>query len=196
MKVHCADTLASADNPRVAAKKAVSARDNGRSGLRGLLKTPSPWTLIGLALVLLGLAPYIAGFKLPVLGELQENGVYKYITGSALLGYILLQWKLFAHRESGEKPAWAAKWYRRHKILGVLAPVPFVAHASTFGHGSLMLLSIVFFLVVISGLLNQDLLCIKSPVFWQAWIVFHVGFAFAMYALVALHVWTALSFSS
>lgn len=180
----------------LSAERVAGTRHDAGSEARSLFKKPSPWTLTGLVLVLLAMTASIAEFKLPVLSELQADGIYKYITGFGLLSYIALQWKLFAHREAGKAPALAARWYRRHKTLGVLAPVPFVLHAGTFGHASVTVLSIVFFLVLVTGLLNRDLLCVSSEFFWRAWTVCHVGLAFAMYALVALHVWTAISFSS
>ncbi|MDX1541406.1 MAG: hypothetical protein R3349_08370 [Geminicoccaceae bacterium] len=159
-----------------------------------ILKRPPRSTMVGLALVATTLVVCLGEVAVPVLGTAQLDTVYKFASGGFLLGYILLQWNLFAHREKNEQPALMAKWYRRHKLLGAFAPVAFLLHTLSFGTALLLLLSATFLIVVTCGFLNRDLLNIQSRRFWQAWTVFHVGSAFALYALIALHVWTALSF--
>lgn len=159
-----------------------------------LFKRPPRSTMAGLGAVAVVLLVCLVGIDLPLLAAAQEDTVYKYLSGSLLLGYILVQWNLFAHREKDQQPALMAKWYRRHKVLGALAPLAFALHTTSLGHALLLALSLCFLLVLLSGFLNRDFLNIQSRRFWQAWTILHVGSAFAMYALIALHVWTALSF--
>lgn len=166
-----------------------------RATRRGLpLKRPPRSTTLGLSLVGAILLLCLAGVDVPLLTAAQRSSVYKYASGALLLGYILLQWNLFAHREKDQKPALMAKWYRCHKVLGALAPLAFALHTVSLGQALLLALSTTFLFVVASGFLNRDFLNIQSRRFWQVWTVVHVGAAFALYALIALHVWTALSF--
>lgn len=171
----------------------VDARDPGGL-IRGLFRKPPRSTLVGLAALGVVLLVCLLGIDLPLLAAAQADGVYKFASGAFVLGYILLQWNLFAHREKDRQPALVAKWYRRHKMLGALAPLVFALHTTSFGHALLLTLSLTFLFVVLSGYFNRDLLNVQSQIFWRTWIVLHVGAGLALYALVALHVWTALSF--
>jgi hypothetical protein len=140
------------------------------------------------------LALSAASIQIPLLSHAQLSPAFKYVTGALLLLWLLLQWKLFDHREEDERPILVATWYRRHKVLGAASPLIFFVHTASLGNAANGMLALSFFVVLVCGLLNRDLLNLRSRTFWQAWTVLHVGAAFAMYALIALHVWTAVSF--
>jgi hypothetical protein len=174
-----------------------SAAELGRGAALGsLFNKPPRSTVAGALAVAAVLLLSGAGVALPLLGHAQLSPAFKYVTGALLLLCILLQWKLFDHREEDERPILVATWYRRHKVLGAAAPLIFFLHTASLGHAANGALALAFFVVLASGLLNRDLLNVRSRLFWQAWTVLHVGAAFAMFALVALHVWTATSFHS
>lgn len=174
-----------------------SAGKPGRiAGIGRLFNKPPRSTVVGIASATVILLLCAASVEIPLLSQAQLSPAFKYVTGALLLVCILLQWKLFDHREEDERPILVAAWYRRHKVLGATAPVIFFAHTSTLGHAATFVLALSFFTVLLTGLFNRDLLTIRSSFVWHAWTVIHVGTAFAMCALIALHIWTAISFHS
>jgi hypothetical protein len=181
--------------PRSPTLNVAGVAEPGRiAGFGRLFNKPPRSTVVGIVCAALVLPLCAASIEIPLLSQAQLSPAFKYVTGTLLLAWILLQWKLFDHREEDERPLLMATWYRRHKVLGATAPMIFFAHTATLGHAATFVLALSFFIVLGSGLFNRDLLNIQSRLLWQAWTVLHVGTAFAMCALIALHLWTAISF--
>lgn len=162
---------------------------------QSFFRSPPVWTQVSLALTAAVLLVYGLEIEIPVLATLQETTVYKYVSGLAVLSYILIQWQLFLSRESDAAPKSVARWYHWHKMLGAFAPALLLLHAGTIGFGVSLALSSLFFVTLLTGVFNREFIATRSQVFWKAWTVIHVGSAFGLYALIALHVWIAIKFT-
>lgn len=148
---------------------------------------------IGLALLVLFALQQATGLRSGVLAALQADDLYKQISGFALLGFVAHQWYFPLLRAQG-KILRAARSAGLHKRLGALVPLLFIVHAQQLGYAYLMALSLAFFTVFLTGLINPETTGIRSDWFRPAWIVMHVGVATLLPFVVAYHVFTTYWF--
>ena len=70
----------------------------------------------------------------------------------------------------------------------------FALHAVRMGHTWMTLLSVVFFLIALTGVLNREVLRYRQNWIYLVWLSAHIGLSAMMVPLVALHVWVALAY--
>ena len=114
-------------------------------------------------------------------------------TGSLLLGLFGYQWVLFFKRVTRDNRD-ARKVLVRHRWLGAAATLLFALHAVRFGHVWMSTLSVVVFLIALTGVLNCEVLRYRSNAIYLIWLVTHIGRSAALVPLVAVHIWVALAY--
>lgn len=157
---------------------------------------PSPgkgYFYVGLALLAAFLILAFGPWRWPWLTALQNDEVYKQLSGFGLLGLIAYQWRFSALRAAGETRR-ANAMILRHKWIGALAPVLFYLHAQGFGHAYTQVLGAVFLVIVATGLFNQEISRVRRPWFYPTWIVMHVGSSMLLLALLGYHVYITYVF--
>jgi hypothetical protein len=115
------------------------------------------------------------------------------VTGCALLACLSVQWVLFAKRVLRQN-----RNMRQHLVLhrwsGVTVTLLFAAHAIRMGHLWMSLLTVVFFLVALTGVLNREVLGYRSNLIYLIWLTCHIGLSAALWPLIGVHIWVALAY--
>ncbi|WP_412554464.1 hypothetical protein [Shimia sp. MIT1388] len=115
------------------------------------------------------------------------------ITGTLLLALFGYQWVLFFKRVTKDNRD-ARKVLGRHRWVGAAATLLFALHAVRFGHVWMSTLSVVVFLIALTGVLNREVLRYRSNAIYLIWLVTHIGLSAALVPLVAVHIWVALAY--
>lgn len=144
--------------------------------------------LIGSILFLVYILQYILNLRWVALYDLQLNENYKRWSGVFVSAFILFQWILTFTRISKRLRKYAMQFTYIHKWVGILSPIFFYLHAMEFGYGYLALLSYIFFINMILGTINLDI--IKSTKNWifQSWMITHVALSLFISFLVLFHI--------
>jgi hypothetical protein len=113
------------------------------------------------------------------------------VTGISLLSALGFQWYLLRKR-------WLKTMTRfdlvMHRWIGVLATFFFALHAARVGHSWMIVLTIVFVLTALTGLMNKEVM--KYPQRWMylLWLGLHISLSTIMLPMIAVHVWVALAY--
>ncbi len=129
----------------------------------------------------------------PWLAKLQSDDVYKQLSGFALVGYLVHQWRCSVLRNQGLIQK-AAKLLNQHKLLGALAPAFFYVHAQHIGYAYLQVLSLVYFAIFLTGLCNVEITRIRKHWFRKIWITAHVGLATILVFLLGYHIYISYAY--
>lgn len=148
---------------------------------------------LGLLLLIAFAIQNFGNLSWPWLAKLQENDVYKQLSGFALVGYLALQWRCSVLRNQGLMQQ-AAKLLNQHKLLGALAPIFFYAHAQHIGYAYLQLLSLTYFGIFLTGLCNVEITGIHTQWFRKIWITVHVGLATGLVFLLGYHIFVSYAY--
>ena len=151
------------------------------------------WT--GLFLLAAFGVQYLAGFEWAWLEGVQSAESYKRWSGFALLAYLGAQFLLPAARWMGKYNR-AGSLYRWHRWQGSAAPIVFYAHSNEFGYAAIAFLSAAYFLNVIVGLFNQELITdvrFKMP-YQRVWLVVHITLSLLVIALALVHMYNVFAF--
>jgi hypothetical protein len=148
---------------------------------------------LGLLLLTAFAIQEIGNLSWPWLAKLQTDNVYKQLSGFALVGYLVHQWRCSLLRNKGLMQK-AAKLLHQHKLLGALAPAFFYAHAQHIGYAYLQVLSLVYFAIFITGLCNVEITRIHKHWFQVVWITVHVGLATALVFLLGYHIFISYAY--
>lgn len=144
--------------------------------------------IIGVILFLLYILQYTLELRWQWLYNIQIEEGYKRWSGLLLGLFILWQWVLTIVRISKKIRHYSNKFTKIHKYLGVFSPVLFYFHAMEFGYGYLALLSYIFFVNMILGTINLDI--IKSTKDWifRWWMIAHVAFSVMITFISIFHI--------
>lgn len=143
--------------------------------------------VIGATLLFAYLAQDLFALKWNWLEGLQASSSYKAWSGILLTVYLAYQWVLAFYRMSG-KMRTAKRRYQWHKYLGILAPLFFYAHATSFGYGHLFLLTTVFLANCAVGLAHREFIPIRSKIYQIAWLISHVSLSLLVIFIVLYHI--------
>ncbi|MBQ4821070.1 hypothetical protein J8M14_13445 [Aquimarina sp. MMG016] len=152
------------------------------------MKKSVSFVLVGSILFLAYILQYILNIRWNTLYDLQLDENYKRWSGVFVSAFIIFQWALTIIRISKKLRKYALQFTYIHKWIGILSPVFFYLHAMKFGYGYLALLSYIFFINMILGTINLDI--IKSTKNWifQSWMITHVALSFVITFLVLFHI--------
>ena len=141
----------------------------------------------GLLLLLAFIIQDEYGLKWSWLVEMQNDAVYRQISGIILVVFILHQWHLSLLRMQN-KMAIAYHELKRHRWLGVYAPVFFYMHSHSFGYAYLFLLSTIYFSNFVVGLLHPIVCSFKKKTILDGWVTLHVGLSLFLTILISYHI--------
>lgn len=152
------------------------------------LKKSYSFLFIGFSLLVLYLLQFFLDLKWQWLYELQLNEEYKRWSGVFIAIFILFQWILSVTRISKKLRKHTVRFTILHKWIGVLSPIFFYIHALEFGYGYLALLSYIFFINMILGTVNLDIIKSKKEWIFQSWMIVHVLLSVVISFLVVFHI--------
>lgn len=144
---------------------------------------------IGLVLFVLYIMQEVLNLRIEYLETLQLEEVYKRWSGLALFLYIAIQWSLTLFRV---KKSWehnAPLIMEVHKWMGAISPLVFYFHSMELGYAYLTILSITFFVNVLIGFVNLDVIKSKSYWYFQTWMITHVALSLTISFLAIYHIW-------
>jgi hypothetical protein len=151
---------------------------------------------LGLVLFFIFVMQDILSLKMIWLDDLQKQETFKIYSGLLLLVYLLAQFVMPYNKRCETPNAVRALNYRQHKQRGVLAPLFFFIHSTTWGVAYLLLLSSVYFANFLLGLFNYEQ--IKNPSirrrFFKNWLLLHITLAVVLMALVGFHLYIVASY--
>ncbi len=127
--------------------------------------------------------------KLPVIGSLG----WQVVTGSMMLTAFTYQWVLFFRRVTRDNTN-ARQTLVLHRWVGVGITFLFALHAVRLGHTWMTALSVVFFLIALTGVLNREVMKYRQNWIYLLWLTCHIGLSAALIPLVGLHIWVALAY--
>lgn len=145
--------------------------------------------VVGAVLLAMYVAQGVIGLEWQALARLQQNEIYKVISGCVLACYLLYQW-LVARRRVVD-PVGALFW---HKLAGAFAPAVVYLHASELGYGYLLLISVAFVVTTGLGLLHRPVLRIHARPLYTWWFILHVATSSSLLVLGGYHVVIALAY--
>nr|VFJ86030.1 MAG: hypothetical protein BECKLFY1418B_GA0070995_100160 [Candidatus Kentron sp. LFY]VFK15450.1 MAG: hypothetical protein BECKLFY1418C_GA0070996_101532 [Candidatus Kentron sp. LFY] len=151
------------------------------------LINPKRYAVFGF-LSLLVVAAWIGmGYQWEWLAGIQQNSLYKQFSGIVLLALILQQWRFGLRRFTGKKST--VGFMDSHKLIGCLLPVFFLFHVRDFGVAYQQILAGILLLNCLIGILNMEILQIKKPLFYNAWMALHISFAVVSLTLAVYHIY-------
>jgi len=146
--------------------------------------------VIGYFLFVLYFLQDLLNIKIEYIENLQSIESYKKWSGLVLLLLILWQWVVSLNRTNKLlKNTTKEKFIEIHKWIGLLLPIAFYMHSSNFGFGILLLLSIVFFVNILLGIINSENILDKKPKFYNIWLMLHIVLSVLIVALSINHLW-------
>jgi hypothetical protein len=117
---------------------------------------------------------------------------YKIVSGSLLAGFVGFQWMLALSRVNRAART-ARALYSWHQSVGALAPVFLFLHSTRLGFGYLLVLSTVYIGNNVWGIVNPSAFP-RIKVVMPFWVIAHIAMSVLLVAMIAYHVWTALSY--
>lgn len=124
--------------------------------------------------------------------ELQNNAVYKQITGFLLVAYVFVQWRLAYRRSKGQKIN--NKLRDEHRVYGVCAPIFYYLHSVDIGFAYQALLSIAFLMNCLVGSCNPVTLKIRYRFYYPIWLFFHILLSVFIIPLSLYHLYIVYAY--
>jgi hypothetical protein len=147
-------------------------------------------SMVFLALMLIALTFLDAGVDW---FALRGTFTWQVVSGSLLLTLLIFQWVLFFKR-SLNGVVITGQDVKHHRWVGVAATYVFALHAVRLGHAWMTGLSILFFLLALTGVLNRQVLGYRQNWLYLLWLITHIGISAAMIPLIGVHIWVALAY--
>lgn len=145
--------------------------------------------VIGTTLLVMYVAQGLVGLEWQPLARVQQDDVYKVVSGCVLACVLLHQWLLGRRRLFDPIGAVVS-----HKLVGAFAPAVLYLHTSRFGYGYLLLLSIGFIGTMGLGLLHRPVLRARARSLYTWWFILHVATSASLLVLGGYHVVIALAY--
>ncbi|MBW1297661.1 hypothetical protein [Aquimarina litoralis] len=152
------------------------------------MKKSFSFLLIGFVLFVLYILQFTLDIKWQWLYDLQLDERYKRWSGVFVGAFIAFQWILTLTRTSKKMMKHSIRFALLHKWIGVLSPIFFYIHALEFGYGYLALLSYIFFINMILGTVNLDIIKSQKEWIFKSWMVTHVLLSVVITFLVVFHI--------
>lgn len=149
--------------------------------------------LLGIVTTLITCIVLLTGAVPDALQRWQSTTLGHWVSGSALLLFLALQWwmpwKRIARAEVDE--ARALLWHRR---LGAFSPLLLLLHGSSLGAGLLGLITFLFLTNALIGVADRSIISSASgqSAYLRWWLVPHISIAILVTAFSLLHLWVIL----
>nr|VFK45275.1 MAG: hypothetical protein BECKTC1821E_GA0114239_104515 [Candidatus Kentron sp. TC]VFK49288.1 MAG: hypothetical protein BECKTC1821D_GA0114238_10744 [Candidatus Kentron sp. TC]VFK55678.1 MAG: hypothetical protein BECKTC1821F_GA0114240_100777 [Candidatus Kentron sp. TC] len=151
------------------------------------LINPRKYAVFGFLSLLITAGWLGAGYQWEWLSRVQENDLYKQLSGVALLVIILQQWR-FGLRRLADK-SYTMGFMDSHKLVGCILPIFILFHIRDLGIAYQRVLAIVILVNCLIGILNVEILRIGKPFFHNAWMASHIGLATIGLTLAFYHIY-------
>ena len=122
----------------------------------------------------------------------QQDRWYKIASGSLLAGFVSFQWLLALLRVNRWGRA-AKALYPWHQTAGAFAPILLFVHSLRLGFGYLFVLSAVYTVNNVLGLVSPSAVPRLKPLL-PFWLIAHIALSVLLTVLVVYHGWTALNY--
>jgi len=152
------------------------------------VKKSYSFLFLGSCLFLLYILQYLLDLKWRWLYNLQLDEEYKRWSGVFVGVFLLFQWILTMTRVIKKWRRHSIRFTVLHKWVGVISPIFFYIHALEFGYGYLALLSYVFFINMILGTFNLDILKSQKEWVFKSWMISHVVLSIVITCLAIFHI--------
>jgi len=153
-----------------------------------------PYLSVGIGFYVLLIAVLIVDWQWSDLAEMQQDNLYKQVTGFLLMAFILMQWKLYFSRQH-PKPTHLSQKLRAHQWQGIMTPMLFYTHSMSLGYGFQMVLCIALLVTGFSGLLSPSATRINNRTYTRCWLVVHIGGACTALLAMFYHVFISYTYS-
>jgi len=127
------------------------------------------------------------------LTALQQDTVYKQITGFILFSYLINQWRIvLRYRKSRVS---AGERLKQHMNQGSIAPLLLYIHSIEMGVAYQFFLSSFFLIHCALGLVHRNVISTGLPVLRNIWLSFHIVFASLVMVLSLYHIYITYLYS-
>lgn len=151
-----------------------------------------PYLVVGLVVLIVLLAALIEGVRKVVVPA--EPGFWWQVgSGTTLTAALAYQWLLLYLRMT-RQTRHLRRMYQTHRWVGVACAISFIAHAAPSGSIWMNMLSGLFFLTALTGLMNREIVRYTKDWHYKLWFWSHVSISAAMVPMIALHIWVALAY--
>ena len=150
-------------------------------------------SIVGLILIVLLILVTTSNIEISLLTKLQQDYIYKQLTGFLLSGFILYQWYFAFARQL--EPAQAKQKLQRHKIVGLLMPVLLFIHSTQTGHAYQAFIWAVFIIHCSVGFLNPEFMGLKKRRLRLFWFIAHISLSVMVSGLLVFHLYIVYSYS-
>ncbi|HED17710.1 MAG TPA: hypothetical protein ENI64_12970 [Gammaproteobacteria bacterium] len=151
------------------------------------------WLLFSWLMLGWYLFQYAAGVPEFWLFALQQDMVYKQITGFILFSYLLSQWRIvLRYRKSRVS---AGERLKQHMQQGSIAPLLLYIHSIEMGVAYQFFLSSFFLLHCALGLVHRNVISSGISILRNVWLVFHIVFASLVMVLSLYHIYITYLYS-
>jgi hypothetical protein len=145
------------------------------------------WGIMAILLALIAIFTRVQNLLVPVPNEF----AWLCVTGLFLLSTLGFQWYLLRRR-------WLKTMTRfdlvLHRWIGVGAMFMFALHAARIGHSWMIVLTVVFVLTALTGILNKEVLRFRERWMYLVWLTIHVSLSTLLMPMIAVHIWVALAY--
>jgi len=148
---------------------------------------------VGITLLVLFLIQASTDLRFEPLYQLQENFVYKQMSGIVFLSLLLNQWRLYINRSMKISGQMRQILYS-HRFYGAISPMVLYLHAMELGYALQAALSVSYLLTVLSGLLTPYTWGIRHKVAINSWLIIHVLSAALAMGLLGFHIYVVYWF--
>lgn len=147
------------------------------------------YAVIGYLLLAAFLLQEVMDIRWEYLRQFQQEEGYRRWSGVFLAVFLLFQWMLTLVRSVRRWEPSTLLFLNIHKWAGALSPLAFYIHSMKLGFAYLFVLSTVFFSNHLLGLVNTDLLKMRTDWYMQGWMILHVAFSLLISLLMVFHIW-------
>ena len=154
------------------------------------MKNQKVITTISLVLFCSYVLQDILDLKITSLERLQSEEMFKRWSGFTVALFIIFQWFLTFTRIIHKLKKHSLKLTKIHKWIGAFSPILFYIHATSYGYGYLALLSYIFFVNLLLGTINLDIIKSQKEWIFKGWMITHVSLSIIITFILFLHVGT------
>lgn len=151
-----------------------------------------PYLIVGLVALILVLAAIFEGVRQAIVPA-RPGFWWQVGTGSLLTATLTYQWTLLYLRVTQQSRR-LRRIYATHRWVGVACALSFILHAAPSGSVWMNVLSTLFFLTALTGLMNREIVRYKQDWHYKLWFLSHVSISAAMVPMIAVHIWIALAY--
>ena len=148
---------------------------------------------VGVFLVLLALVMLSINYRAFFTLQQADWFIWQTVTGATLGLALLYQFALMIAR-IGKDAKGSQTHFKWHRYVGIAMLFVFILHAVRFGHALTLVLSVVFLLNSLMGVLNREVVRYPNKRLFYVWYAAHVGLSAILLPLAVLHAWVALAY--